>query len=571
MKKRTTAMLLVLVLMLSLAAAGCGKKSGQESDKTPPSETQTGGNGENTEEETEKENTEGTNPDDGKETDSLPLCEEKQTLSFWFVWSNSYIETPNETPGAKKMEELTNVHIDYFPVTSAEATEKFALMLASGNHPDMMLDFGYPGGGDAGIEEGVFVKLNDYVNEEYMPNYSKFLSNEVIRKDTITDRGNIYAIYAMATNNFAELDAENPWAGLMIRRDWLQDLNMETPVTIEDWEKMLTAFKEEKGAEAPLMIGSNGIIDGGNTIGTQQDEGYFISAYGILSEFYQKDGQVMYGPIQPEYKEYLTLMNDWYNKGLIDPNFMSNNAGVFMPNDYSATGKTGAGRGHFIASANFFALNGLSEDEDFFLEGVQAPVLNKGEVAQARNVNNLVREAFAISTSCKNVELAIRWLDYQFTREATLLNYYGVEGETYTINPETGIAEYNEWVMQNPDGYTPVDAHYLVGRGQGVGAFDYTKEFQVQDDSFFEAGRTWAKDGISLKLPDKMSMTAEEGSRFNSSYIDIQTFVQENTVKFITGSKPLAEFDAFVDGIKAMDIEGCVALKQAALDRYNAR
>ncbi len=439
MKKRTTAMLLVLVLMLSLAAAGCGKKSGQESDKTPPSETQTGGNGENTEEETEKENTEGTNPDDGKETDSLPLCEEKQTLSFWFVWSNSYIETPNETPGAKKMEELTNVHIDYFPVTSAEATEKFALMLASGNHPDMMLDFGYPGGGDAGIEEGVFVKLNDYVNEEYMPNYSKFLSNEVIRKDTITDRGNIYAIYAMATNNFAELDAENPWAGLMIRRDWLQDLNMETPVTIEDWEKMLTAFKEEKGAEAPLMIGSNGIIDGGNTIGTQQDEGYFISAYGILSEFYQKDGQVMYGPIQPEYKEYLTLMNDWYNKGLIDPNFMSNNAGVFMPNDYSATGKTGAGRGHFIASANFFALNGLSEDEDFFLEGVQAPVLNKGEVAQARNVNNPVREAFAISTSCKNVELAIRWLDYQFTREATLLNYYGVEGETYTINPETGI------------------------------------------------------------------------------------------------------------------------------------
>ena len=157
-------MLLVLVLMLSLAAAGCGKKSGQESDKTPPSETQTGGNGENTEEETEKENTEGTNPDDGKETDSLPLCEEKQTLSFWFVWSNSYIETPNETPGAKKMEELTNVHIDYFPVTSAEATEKFALMLASGNHPDMMLDFGYPGGGDAGIEEGVFVKLMSMKN-----------------------------------------------------------------------------------------------------------------------------------------------------------------------------------------------------------------------------------------------------------------------------------------------------------------------------------------------------------------------------------------------------------------------
>ncbi len=578
MKKRVMAGLLVFLLVLSMTAAGCGKKSPQETEKTPSSGKQTEEDINEDTNDKENESNEGTSDQDGKPEDTqgsgqdaLPLCEEKQTLSFWFVWSNSYIESPNETPGAKKMEELTNVHIDYLPVASSEATEKFALMLASGNHPDMMLDFGYPGGGDAGIAEGVFVKLNDYVNADYMPNYSRFLEDEAIRKDTITDSGNIYAIYAMATNNFAEPDAENPWAGLMVRRDWLQDLNMETPVTIEDWEKMLTAFKEEKGAEAPLMIGSNGIIDGGNTIGTQQDEGYFISAYGILSEFYQKDGKVMYGPIQPEYKEYLTLMNDWYNKGLIDPNFMSNNAGVFMPNDYSATGKTGAGRGHFIASANFFALNGMSEDEDFFLQGVQAPVLNEGEVAQARNVNNPVREAFAISTSCKNVELAIRWLDYQFTREATLLNYYGVEGETYTINPETGIAEYNEWVLQNPDGYTAVDAHYLVGRGQGVGAFDYTKEFQVQDDSFFEAGRTWAKDGISLKLPDKMSMTAEEGSRFNSSYIDIQTYVQENTVKFITGAKPLGEFDAFVDGILAMDIEDCVALKQAALDRYNAR
>ena len=76
---------------------------------------------------------------------------------------------------------------------------------------------------------------------------------------------------------------------------------------------------------------------------------------------------------------------------------------------------------------------------------------------------------------------------------------------------------------------------------------------------------------MDLRVLEYFLMTAEEGSRFNSSYIDIQTFVQENTVKFITGSKPLAEFDAFVDGIKAMDIEGCVALKQAALDRYNAR
>lgn len=35
-----------------------------------------------------------------------------------------------------------------------------------------------------------------------------------------------------------------------------------------------------------------------------------------------------YGATQPEYKQYLDKMRDWYQKGLIDANFYTNNEGT---------------------------------------------------------------------------------------------------------------------------------------------------------------------------------------------------------------------------------------------------
>ena len=39
------------------------------------------------------------------------------------------------------------------------------------------------------------------------------------------------------------------------------------------------------------------------------------------------------------------------------------------------------------------------------------------------------------------------------------------------------------------------------------------------------------------------------------------------TASFITGAKPLSDWDAFVAQIRSMGIDRCIALQQAALDR----
>ena len=96
-----------------------------------------------------------------------------------------------------------------------------------------------------------------------------------------------------------------------MRADWLEELNMDVPETIDDWHEMLVAFRDEMGADVPLILPKSG--RSGNSI--------FVSAFGVGSGFYQVDGKVQFGPIQDGFKEYLTLMNQWYNEGLLDPDF----------------------------------------------------------------------------------------------------------------------------------------------------------------------------------------------------------------------------------------------------------
>ena len=93
---------------------------------------------------------------------------------------------------------------------------------------------------------------------------------------------------------------------------------MELPKTIEEWEKVLTAFKGRGPNIIPLAALNTGSQ-------YKQIEGLrnFMCAWRMDYNFYQVDGKVMFGPAQPEYLEYLTVMNRWYKNGLIDKDWVS--------------------------------------------------------------------------------------------------------------------------------------------------------------------------------------------------------------------------------------------------------
>lgn len=63
-------------------------------------------------------------------------------------------------------------------------------------------------------------------------------------------------------------------------------------------------------------------------------------------------------------------------------------------------------------------------------------------------------------------------------------------------------------------------------------------------------------------------MTTEETEEYNSIYSDIDTYMDESISKFIVGDTSLEEFDAFVAQLETMGIADCIAIEQAAYDRY---
>ena len=135
-KKRGFAVCLALVMVLA-TLSGCGKEK-----KEPPADSLDTQGTTSQEQNGQKDETQKDSEDTAKqETEgddwSWPLPEKKE-LSIWLAWSNSYVKEPNDLKAIQKIEEKTNVHIKWVDVIAQEASEKFGLMIASGDYPDIL-------------------------------------------------------------------------------------------------------------------------------------------------------------------------------------------------------------------------------------------------------------------------------------------------------------------------------------------------------------------------------------------------------------------------------------------------
>lgn len=110
---------------------------------------------------------------------------------------------------------------------------------------------------------------------------------------------------------------------LWVRKDWLDKLGLAEPQTIDDIESVAKAFieKDPDGNGQPDTIGLPGspldLVYGDNGFAS------IFSYYGAYPDYWMKDkdGNVSYGSIQPQVKEALSKLRDWYASGIIDKEF----------------------------------------------------------------------------------------------------------------------------------------------------------------------------------------------------------------------------------------------------------
>lgn len=541
--KRTISILCCIALLMGIFA-GCGETPASSMPQGTASQPADNNNSSDT-----------TDVNTGTDT---YITDEKITLTYWRAWSNDYTPDFNEYDVIKEMEEKTNVNIKYITVPSSTAVEKYGLLLASGNLPDMIENNAdYPGGGEKAIGDNVYIDMAPYV-ETIMPNYKALReSDEDVRRMTITDTGKMWGIYPFFCNNNMELCLEPIWVGVVIRQDWLDDLNLDKPSTMDQWHEVLTAFKNEKNAEAPLLLSKSGIMN----------FDYFLSAYGVMSEFYKDGNTVKYGPMEEGYRQYLEMMAQWYKEGLVDQNFISNEVGANAPPDYIATGKAGVGTLSWAATTDYYVENGSATDPNLNLAPIPGPVLKEGEVCQARSVGYIALTPVSVTTNCDYPEIAAKWLDFQYTKDGFEANSFGA-ADCFTY--ENGEYKFTDKIMKSELGLSPQVEQFSHRRKDHPGLVSWEVYDQVNPAERLAAREVYDADGTDLVLP-KIELTYEEGTEYNNLYTDILTYVQEKTAAFIMGIEPIENFPQFVEKLENMNIEKCIELQQAALDRYNSR
>lgn len=549
--RRITAILLVFIMAMGMLSGCSGNTKGTEgsnADSVTPLENSESAST------SSSDSTKAT----GEQGSSLPLTDEAITLKIWMPMDGNMgtvSSNYNDNAFFKEMEKRTGVHLEFITPATGEEQSSFNLMIASGELPDIISYAQlYTEGLDSAIEDDNFLDLTPYL-DTYLYDYNQRRSvSETLMKNTTTDSGKVGAVYAIYE------DEQGPWMGMQVRKDWLDDCGLDMPVTYADWEEMLTAFKEKKGAYAPLSLNKNGYMVLSDAMS---------AGYGSLFGFMNVEGKVQYGPITEGWYKYLKTMSDWYAKGLIDPDYMTSSA-FFVDTEKVTSGQTGAWSSMYTMPAMYEA---TSTDKNMQITAIASPVEKEGDAVHIRCKSTTVNIPVAISANTEYPELCMKWLNYLFTEEGSILANYGIEGSTFEYD-ENGKPNYNSTITANTDGLSMSQAqsYFTCPPSMLSVYYDWKRELISVPKEDVTSYDIWGTADASYLMPASISLSSEESKENAALYSDIQTYVTENMNQFITGVKDIdKEWEDYVSSIEAMNIKRCIEIYQTALDRYNAR
>ena len=469
-----------------------------------------------------------------------------------------------------KISDLTGIQFEWENPTVQAGQDRLTLMLASQQYPDIIAtnnQVQYPGGMEAAVDENVFIDHKALI-EQHAPLYWEILSNNPdALRDSLTDKGYIPALYEVYLKD-ASFDINTGIWCNVTRADWLEDLNLEVPETIDEWYTALKAFKEEKGATFPLlwMLGRNPI---------------FAQAYGIVlnpisasgtgsyQNFYpDANGKIHYGGIEEGYRDYLITLSKWYAEGLFDRDY--NTRAVFdlpLAATLFGTGQAGV-TGGYLAWTSMYESN--ATDPNFEIAVCPTPVLNKGDKGTMilSRPEFLGFQRWSITTQCENPELFVQLINYLASDEGRILTNYGIEGTHHTmVNGNPTLTD-----LITKDNMGPFDAREVI-----IGNFNpinlILKENltrQVYNADILEAAAIPSDSTDLIYLSFALSL--EEANELSDVFADIHTYVAESYDRAVMNPEVAASWmEVQAAQIRNLGIDRAIEIVQTAYDRYMNR
>ena len=554
MRKFTKLMSLALAVVLTMSLlAGCGGKSGT-----------IGGNSAGLE----------------VEADSLafPLAETAtiKGLTNFPVGTES---NPNNRTIFKRLEEQTNVHVEWKTIQSDQWGEKIALEMANVKTlPDFVFNAGFS---DTDLlkyaKQGVIINLEEYI-DKYMPNLSKVFEQAPEYRAMCTDeKGHIWALPWIEQLGYEKTAIQAIDYMSFINTSWLEYLNLEMPENVDEFKAVLIAFRDN-AADLKAHFGIEGDIIPMSFIMNAGGEDPMVLINGFGEGYGDPDKgrhiavtdnkEVICTATQEGFKKGLAWMHELYAEGLIDPEAFTHEWSTYV-----AKGKSG--RYGVCFSWDVANIANLTD-------WAPMPVLT----ADVRNLtpqngsftSGFDRGRCVVTAVAKNPALVCTWLDQMYAPIQSPQNNWGTYGENddFDIFEMSTNANGDPMLKHAPLGdASPVEVREAECVGGPLAILDsyYGVYVTCPDDAQYRLD--WIKDIYTPDMHTKyvfpnVFMTTEDTKKVSDLQTDITKCINTAKSDWVMNGFTDADWDKLQSDLDAYGLQDLLAIYQKYLDAYYA-
>lgn len=488
---------------------------------------------------------------------------------------------PKDRTIFKRLEEQTNVHIEWNAIPNNQWGEKIQTIMADATAlPDFIFTAGF---GEADLlrfgEQKIIIPLEEYI-DNYMPNLKAvFDKYPEYRAMTMAPDGHIYSlpwIEQLGSDKTAIQTIDNmPF----INKKWLDFLGLEIPGTVEDFEAVLVKFRDssaelqaEFGIEGDVIPMSCIVNDGG------QDPAVLINSFG---EGYgdpdkwrhivvTNDKKVVCSATSEGWKEGIKWLHSLYEQELIDPEAFTHEW-----SQYVAKGKS-----HRYGV--FFSWDPANIDnlEDY----VPLPPLAVGGQRVLTPCNGSFTSGYdrgrcVVTATAQKPALVCAWLDQMYAPIQSPQNNWGTYGEDDDFDIfRMGENANGEPMLQHEDlgDASPVEVREAEAVGGPLAILDeyYGEYVTCPDDAqyrldWIEEYYTPYMTGTDYVYPT-IFMGKDDLTELSNIMADIGKNVNAKKAEWIRDGFTDADWDAYLEMLQGYKLDRYLELFQKYLDEYFA-
>jgi len=374
---------------------------------------------------------------------------ERFTITWWSTNRASAFDIPmSELPVYQAFRKRTGTEVSFIHPPVGQYDIRFHIMLSSGKLPDVIShDFvtDYPHGILGAVEDGIIRPIDETLLRN-APNLRTFLEDHPEIEEALTlPQGGLCCVPSLNVDT-----RTSTYIGPFIRTDLLEKHDLEPPETIAEWETVLARFADDPGIEIPLMFYG----------GKLRDTAFLAGTFDTHWSFYVTDESVRYGPADPAFREFVTVLRRWYQNGWIDPGVLFNSRRAYDSTVQHAT--VGIYIDYVSAIMQYQQL--LQErTPDARLEPLIYPRRDaSAPIPAGHDAGHFVPFAAAyITTSAEDPGRIVEALDYAWSDEGCRLFNFGIEGASYDMIDNTpvfrdelfahdGIGGYKYYIVPGP-------------------------------------------------------------------------------------------------------------------------